>query len=203
MKRLPVTLSAAALVVSLLGATPLGHAAGRALATIPPLAKRARLANVATNALRLNGHRASPVGGPGTIPVLNAAGKLPASVGAVGPQGPAGPVGPAGPQGAKGDKGDPGAAASKSFALVKPDGSLGAGTGVASTGKDTTAGGYQIKFNSDVTFCAVLATPGLPDHTATAQVNAFGRGGDTVRVVVKDRLGNFVYDTDFSVAAFC
>lgn len=185
MKRLPVILSATALVVSVLGATPLGQAAGRAIISIPPLAKRAFHANVADNALKLSGHKASATGGAGTIPVLDAKGRLPASVGAVGP------------------KGDPGAPATRLFALVKPDGSLGASQGVSSSGKDTSAGGYQITFDRDVTFCAVLATAGNYDRIVTALVNPFGRGGNVVRVVVQDSSRDFVYDTDFSVAAFC
>jgi hypothetical protein len=194
MKRLPIILSSAALVVALLGATPLGNAAVHAISTIPPLAKRAFHANLADNASRLSGHRASATGGAGTIPVLDSKGKLPASIGAVGPQGPAGPQGP---------KGDPGTPATKLFALVKPDGTLGASQGVTSSGKDTTAGGYQLTFNRDVSFCAVLATAGNYDRTTTALVNPFGRGGNTVRVVVLDSARNYVYDTDFSVAAFC
>ena len=190
MKRLPVILSAAALVVAVLGATPLGHAAGRVISTIPPFAKRADHANVADNALRLSGHKSSTTGGAGTIPVLDAKGKLPASIGAVGLKGD------------KGDKGDPGAPATKLFALVKPDGSLGASQGVTSNGKDIN-GGYDMTFDRDVTFCAVLATAGLKDRFTTAQVNAFGRGGNTVRVIVQDSARDYVYDTDFSVAAFC
>ena len=194
MKRLPVILSATALVVAVLGATPLGHAAGRMISTIPPFAKRANHANVADNALKLSGHKASATGGAGTIPVLDAKGKLPASIGAVGPQGPQGP---------KGDKGDPGAPATKLFALVKPDGSVGAQQGVTFSGRDTINGGYTITFSKDVTFCAVLATAGLKDRFTTAQVNAFNRGGNTVRVIVQDSARDYVYDTDFSVAAFC
>lgn len=94
--RLPLALSATALVVSLFGATPLGNATVRVVRSIPPLANKSNYATVAGNAQRLGGHAASASGTPGTIPVLNKVGKLPVSVGAVGPQGPAGPPGPAG-----------------------------------------------------------------------------------------------------------
>ena len=109
--RLPLVLSASALVVAVLGATPLGHAAARAIHTVPPFATRAgfaKFAGTADNAKRLAGHKASLVPTAGSIPVVGANGKLPASLGAVGPQGPQGPTGPAGPKGSKGDPGTSG-----------------------------------------------------------------------------------------------
>ena len=110
-ERLPLVLSACALLVAVFGATPLGHAAGRAIHTVPPFATRAgfaKLAGTADNSKRLAGHKASLVPLAGSIPVVGANGKLSASLGAVGPQGPAGPAGPKGNKGDKGDKGDPG-----------------------------------------------------------------------------------------------
>jgi hypothetical protein len=91
--RTAVILSGTALVVAVLGATPLGNAAVHA---VVPFAKQAG------NAAKLNGHRSSLKGAPGTVPVVGRNGKLPASLGAVGPQGPAGPKGD---KGAKGDAG--------------------------------------------------------------------------------------------------
>lgn len=98
-QRLPLVLSATALIVALLGSTPLGSAARQA---IPPLATHAKTADVAANAKRLNGFKASLRPRAGTIPVLLKGAKLPAAIGAVGPQG---PPGPQGPQGSKGDRG--------------------------------------------------------------------------------------------------
>jgi hypothetical protein len=66
--RLPVALSLAALVVVLLDATPLGHAAERAITTTPPFAKKTGYANLAADSQRLAGHRASVTGGAGTVP---------------------------------------------------------------------------------------------------------------------------------------
>jgi hypothetical protein len=114
-ERLPIVLSTSALLVAVFGATPLGHAAGRVIRTVPPFASRAgfaKLAGTADNAKRLGGHRASLSPKAGDIPVLGANGKLPASIGAVGPQGqqgPAGPKGATGPAGPKGATGPPGA----------------------------------------------------------------------------------------------
>lgn len=118
-ERLPLVLSASALLVAVFGATPVGHAAGRVIHSVPPFAKRAtfaKFAGSADNAKRLAGHRASTSPKAGDIPVVGANGKLPASIGAVGPQGPPGtagsgrgPQGPAGAQGPKGATGPAGA----------------------------------------------------------------------------------------------
>ena len=74
-QRLPLILSAAALLVSLLGATPLGQAAGNVIAKAVPIALFAK------NAGKLNGHTSSVTPGPGQIPVLGADGKLASSLG--------------------------------------------------------------------------------------------------------------------------
>lgn len=98
--RLPIVISACALLVAVLGATPLGHAAGKAIQAIPPFAKTAGYAKISGNSALLNGRKSTLVGTPGTIPVVGKDGKLPASIGAVGPQGPAGPKGDQGSSGA-------------------------------------------------------------------------------------------------------
>lgn len=95
-ERLPLILSASALLVAILGSTPLGRAAEDALEQVVP---RARQADFAQNAARLNGHRSSVRARRGQIPVVGASGKLHPSLGAVGPQGPAGPQGPPGASG--------------------------------------------------------------------------------------------------------
>ena len=95
-QRLPLALSMAAFVTALLGATPVGHAAADAVAQVVP---RARTADFATNAGKLQGRTASPTPKRGQIPVVNASGKLPASIGAVGPRGAAGPPGAPGVSG--------------------------------------------------------------------------------------------------------
>lgn len=82
--RLPLILSAAALLVSLLGATPLGEAAR---STVNKVVPRAKTADFAKNAGKLNGHKSSTKPRAGQIPVVGADGKLPASIGAAGPPG--------------------------------------------------------------------------------------------------------------------
>jgi hypothetical protein len=104
-KRLSVILSATALLVACLGVTPLGQAAGKAVARTVLYAK---VAGTANNATKLNGHRSSTAPQAGQIPVLNADGKLPVSIGAVGPKGDPGPQGDPGPKGDTGPKGDMG-----------------------------------------------------------------------------------------------
>jgi hypothetical protein len=109
--RLPVVLSMTALLVAVFGATPLGHAASRAIHAVPPFAKTASFAKFAGNASKLNGRKSTLSGAPGTIPVVGRNGKLPASIGTVGPQGPQGPAGPRGPAGPTGPAGASGAEA--------------------------------------------------------------------------------------------
>lgn len=104
-QRTPLMLSGTALIVAVLGTTPLGQAAGKRLAAaIPPFAKTAGFARFAGDSSKLNGRASTLTGAPGTIPVVGQNGKLPASIGAVGPQG------PQGPKGDKGHKGDTGPA---------------------------------------------------------------------------------------------
>jgi hypothetical protein len=104
-RRLPLVFSAAALVVAVLGSTPVGEAAGRAIEKAVPLAK---VALVARDAKKLNGHASSTNPIAGQIPVLGADGKLPVSIGAFGPAGPKGDKGDSGGKGDKGDRGDRG-----------------------------------------------------------------------------------------------
>ncbi len=103
--RLPLVLSTTALIVAVLGTTPLGEAAGRAMAKVPPFAKRADYANragTAANAKKLGGRKAS------AYARLDARGKLPLSVLAGVPSGQAGAKGDPGPKGDQGDKGEKG-----------------------------------------------------------------------------------------------
>ena len=141
-ERLPLVLSASALAVALLGATPLGQAAGNVIATAVPLAAKA---NFATNAGKLNGRTSSTRPKAGQIPVLGTSGKLPASIGAVGPPG------PKGDPGAKGDAGPAGPPGASGYQqVVRADvqikaGDTNAGDDVSCpSGKSVISGGYQV-----------------------------------------------------------
>lgn len=213
-QRLPWAFTSAALAVAILGATPLGHAAARAVETIPPFAKKASYANVAGNAARLDGRAASTTGKPGTIPVADGKGKLPAAAGAVGPRGPQGspgPPGPAGPQGAQGapgrpgaqgDQGDPGAngaSAIRFFALVRPDGTIAAGNGALDSVHVGT-GSYRVHFNYDLTHCALIATPWFDDRIGAG---VFDLNPQYASVVTTRASDGTPEDAYFGVAAVC
>jgi hypothetical protein len=104
-QRLSVILSATALVVALLGVTPVGDAARSAVEAVPPFAKRA---GTAENAKRLGGRKPSAYARLGARGKLSAA-LLPAAVrGARGPKGDPGPKGDKGDKGERGDKGQKG-----------------------------------------------------------------------------------------------
>jgi hypothetical protein len=98
-QRLSVVLSATALVVALLGVTPIGDAARSAVEAVPPFAKRA---GTADNAKRLGGRK------PSAYARVGAGGKLSAALLPATAHGAAGPKGDPGPKGEKGDKGDRG-----------------------------------------------------------------------------------------------
>jgi len=94
MPKTPTILAATALLVAALGATPLGHAAGKLVLPTNSVGSK-QLQKAAVTGLKVK---------DGTLTASDfAVGQLPA-----GPQGPKGDAGAAGAQGAKGDKGDPG-----------------------------------------------------------------------------------------------
>lgn len=127
MNRISTTLAAAALVVAVLGITPLGHAAVDAV----------RVALFAQNAGKVGNIKASRTPVPGQLLALDAKGRFPASVvpksaagapgergerGPQGYQGVAGPAGPQGPQGVPGPAGPQGAGVSYARTIiVSPD----------------------------------------------------------------------------------
>jgi hypothetical protein len=93
MQRLSLILSCTALVVALLGVTPLGHAASSVASKVVPYAKRS---GYATNAGAVAGIKAARKPTAGRLVPLGPDGKLPASVGAAGPAGKQGPPGVSG-----------------------------------------------------------------------------------------------------------
>lgn len=77
-QRLPIALSATALVVALFGSTPAGHAVA---SKVPPFAKHAKTADYATKAGSVNGIKASKEPRAGQLVPLGTDGRFPASVG--------------------------------------------------------------------------------------------------------------------------
>ncbi|MFN2628231.1 MAG: hypothetical protein ABR569_06295 [Gaiellaceae bacterium] len=124
-------------------------------------------------------------------------GQLPA-----GPKGADGLAGAAGPAGPKGDS------ATKLFATVKQkagggDVELGPSSGVQTLVRQGGDSGiYNLKFNQDVSNCAVLAMPGgksLVNGEATANTT----GGSGVTVQTFDSGGSTADLDSFTVAVFC
>jgi hypothetical protein len=197
-ERLPLALSIAALTVALLGATPLGEAAGNAV----------RVALFARNAGKVNGIRASRAPKPGHLVPLGADGTFPDSVGARGPQGPQGPRGAEGP---RGPEGPAGASATKLWAVVNADGSIYKQSGVVGSRRDA-AGTYTLTFNRPVDDCAAIATVGGhrtgPDAWTNVQ-HGIGTAATFGSVVVVHTLQDNGFnppvpsDYIFHVAVFC
>jgi hypothetical protein len=195
--RLPVVLSAAALVVAVLGVTPVGQATSNAIQT-----------HFARNANFLRGNAPSVKAGKGKIPLANKAGKLDRSWGAVGGRGPQGPPGANGANGAngapgpKGDKGDPGQNGAPGpaarWAQFKADGQILAQSGgITLTAKAT--GAYWINFGSSLLGKALLASVRYGD-VGFIQVVRCGGGVDGTGCAFGDN-ANHLYVGTFTTAA--
>ena len=147
--RLPAILAATALLVAVLGATPLGHAAGTLV--LPKNSVRsAQVVNGSLQAVDLSKKARSTLkGAPGTQ----------GPRGAVGPAGAPGQRGATGPQGPRGLPGPTGARATKYLVAVKADGSitrsLGGTIGVAHG--TPGMGEYTVTFPSDISQCYPVA----------------------------------------------
>ncbi|HXV56538.1 MAG TPA: hypothetical protein VD704_01600 [Gaiellaceae bacterium] len=92
-RRLPVVLSATALVIAVFGSTPTGQAVASA---VVPFAKKA---GYAKNSGAVKGVKVSKAPTPGRLLPLGQDGKFPATVVPAGPKGDPGPPGPRGPSG--------------------------------------------------------------------------------------------------------
>ena len=133
-QRLPIALSAAALVVAVLGATPFGEAAGDAASKVLGAAEAvvtdSTFDTTASPTATLQRGPRGPRGkrGPRGLRGLKGA-RGPRGVrglrGVAGPTGPTGPAGPAGAAGATGAQGPPGPAGTAlAFAHVNADGTV-------------------------------------------------------------------------------
>ncbi len=176
-------LSGCALGVSVLGVTPFGTAALRAIVPV---------ATYATNADKVNGIDASMTPKPKQLLALDGSARLPAGVvapgpkGATGPPGDAGPrgdvgtgpkgdpgaAGPAGDPGDQGPKGDPGPSGLSGWERVANDmntlnTATSTGTQTCPAGKSLVGGGFRIMGASKGT---LLVTGNLPSAAWTVQV---------------------------------
>src|SRR5262245_12445972 len=154
--KLAVALSAAALLVSVLFATPVGQAAGRLV-----LAKN----SVGTAQLKKNAVTSAKVKDQSLLAADFKAGQLPA--------------GPKGDPGAQGPKGEPGEPATKVWAFVTESGSLRRGRGVASSTR-VSNGLYKVTFAQSIEACVItasyMAEPGdgganMSNHFAVSRIN--------------------------------
>ena len=104
MKNRSNALALAAIVVAALGASPLGHAAGRLILPKASVGAAQLKANAVTGLKVRNGSLTSADFKPGQLPV--------------GPRGPKGDTGATGAQGAQGPKGDPGLPGMSGYRIV-------------------------------------------------------------------------------------
>jgi hypothetical protein len=104
-----------------------------------------------------------------------------------GPEGPAGPAGP------------PGEPATKLWAVVNANGKL-LRTSHATAVTVKSGSPYLVKFDQDVSACAVIATPGPPNPQVVATAFATNLG---VEVHLAKRATGAVARDGFSVAVFC
>jgi hypothetical protein len=182
-----------ALVVALLGSTPLGHAARK---LVPPYAKQAgyaKFAGTADNSKRLAGHKASVTPAAGDVPVLGPDGKLPSSIGTVGQKG---------DKGEKGDKGQKGDAATSLWAVVDYAGNkISLSSGVTGTSR-IQIGYFKITFDRDVSKCALLATQSTYGNAFATASPSYGADPKSVSVgIYAPNLG--ATDANFALAVFC
>lgn len=158
--KVPIALSTVALVVAVLGSTPVGDAAERLV-----LPKN----SVGTAQLKPGAVVGSKVK-PGSLGAVHfKADQL--------PRGPIGTTGPAGPKGDRGDKGERGEPAMRLWARVNANGSVAAASGVKNAGGGPP---YDITFDrSDVRSCAYLVHTG---RDVWAEAESKVGANDTVRV---------------------
>ena len=204
-QRLPIVLSAMALVVALLAMTPLGEAASQQIR-----------ATFAQNAGKLRGFPPSKAARKNTVVVRGANGKIGrASLpltrgprGRIGPTGPPGPAGPAGPAGAtgaagpKGDKGDTGPSYLVAFANVAGDGTVRSFGGNGTTGVTVTAtcgtGCLDITFTG--TYPGVNSTADITSLVTMADTDTFdvasGQPGSASSTSITVRTFTWQSDSD-------
>ena len=158
--RVTPAIAVTALVVAVLGATPLGQAASRLVLPKNSVgAAQIKKSAVSGKKLANNSVTSAKVKDGSLLGADFKAGQLPA-----GPKGDTGPRGFQGIQGIQGVKGDPGkdgAPASKLWALVDEVGNISASSGLTTAGPVMVQKGiYVLPFNRDISHCAPVGTIG-------------------------------------------
>jgi hypothetical protein len=119
------------------------------------------------------------------------------STGAAGAAGAPGVAGAPGAKGAEGPKGASGEPANVKWGSIGIDAKVQAGNGVVAAAFSNNH--YVVAFNSDVTNCAVVATP--TGGSSGEQTIVVGKAGTEVKVFMKE--GSSILETEFSIVAFC
>lgn len=192
--RLPLILSATALVVAVLGTTPLGTAARNAVPR----------ALFAQNAGKVGGIKASRKPKPNQLLPLGANAKFPASIV---------PEGPQGKQGERGPQGPPGPPATNLFAVVNANGTFHRQSSGLLAAQRIADGVYQLTFNRSLDDCSVLAMVGghrtgenswNDPQKGIGTVRTFGPVAEVRTITDNGFSGGFQErDFGFHVAAFC
>jgi len=121
----------------------------------------------------------------------------PGAKGLTGANGSPGAPGSAGDKGAEGPKGSTGESANVKWGIVRGSGSIQASKGVVAAPFSTDH--YAVAFNSDITNCAVVATPNIGSDEVTIDVS---KAGTEAKVFMKEADG-VVVGADFSIVANC
>jgi hypothetical protein len=182
-RRLPLGLSIAAVVVAVLGSTPVGQAAKGLV--VPRN-------SVGTAQLKRNAVTSAKVRNHSLLAADFKRGQIPS-----GATGPAGPQGPTGPAGAKGDKGDKGDTATTLWGEVRYSPlQLLHGSGITRLSYNGV-GLVVASLDRDVSKCAVVATPAALGGWSSAW-----HGSDAHDVIVYGTDGDNKA-SDLSFAVFC
>ncbi|MFN8222671.1 MAG: hypothetical protein U0R50_05405 [Gaiellales bacterium] len=183
--RLPLLLSATALVVAVFGSTPLGNAAYQALAPGSVGTPQLKRGSVTTPKLAAGSVTQGKLAGDAVGSAQVRDGSLLATDFAAGQL-------PAGAKGDKGDKGDRGEKGDKVTTLVaeiKADGSITRADGVTAVTHPGT-GFYQVVFDKDVSKCTPVATE-IDVANAWATVTHDFANANAIRVFTYSTVGSF------------
>lgn len=121
------------------------------------------------------------------------------ATGATGPAGAAGAPGAKGTDGREGPEGPSGESSEVKWALVKYNGELQAGQGVAASVYTLAPSHYTVAFDRDITNCALVASQNGTSEAWTANVQP---EGTEARVTLRSP-GNEVGIGAFSLVAYC
>jgi hypothetical protein len=145
---------------------------------------------------------------PSVLKKLKGARGAKGATGTIGPAGAAGAAGKEGPQGKEGKtgkEGTEGKSATKLWAAVNEAGALVKSSGAASAEKLAT-GVYAVKFDQDITECALLGTTGATGFTGTSpgEISVQGKALTTESLFIQTfTTTGTAANREFYVAVLC